>query len=177
MGMLLDSPQFDAAWSTTLKLLTGGTLGLLLAIMLLSVFRGSSLFSLDRFLGIALPLAIIAGTAAFSVRGYSIEDGQIRIHRLGWSTTYPVDTVQDAEVVPGIMKGSIRTWGNGGLFGFVGHFQNDRLGAYRAYATNATDIVHLRIDGESIVITPNRPGEFVGRLKQHAAWEPSVVPP
>jgi hypothetical protein len=57
--------------------------------------------------------------------------------------------------------GSLRTMGIGGLFGFVGHFHNEILGSYKAYATNEFNTVVLVFGDQTIVVTPDEPDEFV----------------
>ncbi len=52
------------------------------------------------------------------------------------------------------MKGSIRTFGNGGLFCFSGRFRNRKLGSYRAFATDPKLAVVLRFPDKIVVVTP-----------------------
>lgn len=50
---------------------------------------------------------------------------------------------KDVEIVPigkDDLKRSIRTFGNGGLFGYAGYFQNKKLGKYRMYVTRLKDL-------------------------------------
>ena len=50
---------------------------------------------------------------------------------------------KDVEIVPiskDDLKGSLRTFGNGGLFGYAGYFQNKKLGKYRMYVTRLKDL-------------------------------------
>jgi hypothetical protein len=59
------------------------------------------------------------------------------------------------------MAGSIRVFGNGGLFSFTGLYQNKRLGSYRAYVTDDKRTVVVRLKEKTIVISPEFPDEFV----------------
>ena len=59
------------------------------------------------------------------------------------------------------MRRSIRTFGNGGLFAFVGRYRNRLIGPYRAYATDLHKTVVLRFTDKTIVITPEEPEKFV----------------
>ena len=106
-------------------------------------------------------LAIILISAVFAIRGYSVHQGKLLIHRLGWSTKYDLSKLSSAEVSPGATIGSIRTLGIGGLFGFVGNYRNDILGSYKAFVTDETNTVVLDFSGEKIVVTPDAPEEFV----------------
>jgi len=112
--------------------------------------------------GVQVLLAgILIVPLVFSVQGYAVRDGQLLVHRLGWATRFDLADLRRVEIAPGIMRGSLMTFGNGGLFGFVGHFRNDALGAYRAYATKSEAAVVLYLEGEPVVVTPGDPAAFV----------------
>ena len=58
------------------------------------------------------------------------------------------------------MDWSIRTWGNGGLFGFVGHFWTRKLGACYAYATKFDHAVMPVFPNRRLVVTLDAPEPF-----------------
>ncbi len=91
---------FAAPWSRALKMTSA-------AVVLLSV-----VVSVSVGLPGALPLlAILGGCAVFAVRGYTVGDGQLIIHCLGWSTTYALAELMEVAVLPGAMQGSMRVFG------------------------------------------------------------------
>jgi hypothetical protein len=110
-------------------------------------------------------LVIAIGAAAFMVRGYSVVDDRLLIHRLGWSTKFDLSELTAAEFSPGATLGSVRVMGIGGFFGFIGRFRNEMLGVYRAYATDSANTVVLDFGGSKVVVTPDRPAEFVAVLE------------
>jgi len=146
--------HFAAPWSTKLK----ATTALFVAVLLMAAYATKGWASL-------VVLAIFLVAAAFAIRGYSVRQGKLLIHRLGWATTYDLAALVSAEVSPGTTIGSLRAMGIGGLFGFVGHFHNAVLGSYKAYATNELNIVVLEFASEKIVVTPDDPHEFVDALQ------------
>jgi hypothetical protein len=146
--------HFIAPWSTKLKLTTGGLAVVLIIAAVATAGWGSLVI-----------LAILLVTAAFAIRGYSLMDGKLLIHRLGWSNKFDLAELVSAEASPGATMGSLRTMGIGGLFGFVGHFHNEILGSYKAYATNEFNTVVLVFGDETIVVTPDEPEEFVEAVK------------
>jgi hypothetical protein len=146
--------HYSAPWSTKLKVTTA----VLAAVLIVAAYAAKSWGSL-------VVLAILFGAAVFAIRGYSIQQGKLLIHRLGWATSYDLATLTSAEVSPGATVGSLRAMGIGGLFGFVGHFHNAVLGSYKAYATNELNTVVLEIAGEKIVVTPDDPQEFVDAVQ------------
>lgn len=141
--------HFFAPWSTKLKVMSIA----LLMICLVAAYTSKGWGSL-------VILAIVLVAATFAIRGYSVIDGKLLIHRLGWSTKYDLSGLSSVEVSPGATMGSIRAMGIGGLFGFVGYYRNEILGAYKAYATNELNTVVLDFGGEKIVVTPDKPEEF-----------------
>lgn len=143
--------HFHAPWSPTLWILTiGAGGGVLIGIVV------SGLLWLQVLLGGVLLIPLL-----LSVQGYSVQDGQVLVHRPGWVTRLDLADLQMIEAVPGVMRGSIMTFGNGGLFGYVGHFRNEALGAYRVYATKRENAVVLHLEDRPVVVTPDEPEAFV----------------
>ena len=147
--------HFTAPWGTPVKLVTGGVIALAFAI-------GGTQSPATG--GVLLALAI--GAAAYGVWGYSVDEDQIKVLRLGWATRFDLADLEDVRVEPGAMMGSIRTFGNGGLFGLIGRFHNGILGSYRAYATNTENTVVLDFGSQRIVVTPNDPHGFVEAVRR-----------
>ena len=154
--------HFKAPWGTKLWVMTAGVLAIL--VVALVTVKGWAALLLVAIVGLAL---------AFAVRGYSVQDGQLLIHRLGWATKFDLSELLSVEFSPRATIGSIRTMGIGGLFGFVGHFRNEILGSYRAYATDEENTVILDFSGEKIVVTPDSPVEFVAAVE---AARPDAAP-
>jgi hypothetical protein len=125
-----------------------------------------SLEPLRFWLGL-LTLAIILLSALFTVRGYSITNDALLIDRLFWTTRIPLTELQSVKFDPAATHRSIRTFGNGGFFSFTGHFRNKELGSYRAFMTDRRRAVVLRFPASVIVISPDRPEDFVNRISQY----------
>jgi hypothetical protein len=62
------------------------------------------------------------------------------------------------------MRGSLRTFGNGGAFSFTGFYYNKRLRSYRAYVTDPRRAVILRYANRRVVLSPASPADFVDDL-------------
>jgi len=108
-----------------------------------------------------LPLAILFGSALFTIRGYTITSDAILVQRLFWTTRLPLAGLQSAQFEPSAMRSSLRTFGNGGLFSFTGFFRNKELGTYRAFVTDPNRTVVLRFSNRTVVVSPAAPEEFV----------------
>lgn len=155
---------FKAPWGNTLIAVTSIVGLLLVGIVLLGLLVGPR--SNPIWIGsmVVLPVVILVATACLGVWGYRIQNQTLYIQRLGWETAIALAHLESAEQVPAAMKGSIKTWGNGGLFGFVGRFRNATLGPYQAYATDLTRTVVLTFPDRKIVLSPEEPEQFVRTL-------------
>jgi hypothetical protein len=141
--------DFGAPWSTKLKVMT-------VVLVVILAFAGYSSPGWGRLVAVAIALV----AAAFAIRGYSVRDGKVMVHRLGWANKFDLAKLSSVTVSPGATMGSIRAMGIGGLFGFVGYYRNEILGMYQAFATNETNTVILDLEGKKIVVTPDDPQEF-----------------
>jgi hypothetical protein len=146
--------HFYAPWSTKLKVTTG----IFAAVLVVAAVAAGGW-------GSAVIVGILIFAAAFAIRGYSVMDGKLLIHHLGWANKFDLSKLSKAEVSPGVTMGSARTMGIGGLLGFVGYFHNQILGSYKAYATNEFNTVVLVFGKETIVLTPDDPEAFVEAVK------------
>lgn len=156
--------HFDAApWPLTLKLVSGlATVALIIASI--AVFRKVPTASGFGYLAAAVPLLVLAGSLFFGVSGYSLEGNRLQVHRLVTTTAIPLDGLARIRADPDACKGSLRVFGNGGLFAFTGWFYNRSLGRYRAFVTDFRHAVVLRFPDRVVVISPADPKEFVRRL-------------
>ena len=80
--------HFHARWSTKVWAITLGFVALAAFVGV----RGGPPAAYAMF-------AVVLGTAAFMVRGYSVIDGKLLIHRLGWSTTFDLSELTAAEML------------------------------------------------------------------------------
>lgn len=108
-----------------------------------------------------LPLVIVATSVLFMVRGYVVTADEILVRRPLWSTRFERARLESATVDPEALRGSIRLFGNGGLFSFTGIFRSPKLGRYRAYVTDPRRSVILRFADRVVVISPADPAAFV----------------
>ena len=153
--------HFRAPWSSKLKAFTGAFLALMVVVTTVTPMPAS-----------LLPIVIVGVTVTFSVRGYTVRPRELLVRRLGWATRIPLDGLESAKAEPHATVGSIRVFGIGGAFGYIGRFRNASLGSYRAYVTDPAYCVVLDVDGETIVVTPDSPIRFVERVHLSAGLRP-----
>ncbi len=153
---------YSAPWSLRLKAMSAPVTVICLVLAISSVIHGGSRMSVQAFLVCEVaPFAVMAGALLFTVRGYAITPEAILVKRLLWNTRLPRAGLESATFSPESVRGSIRTWGNGGFFSFTGIFWNRELGSYRAFVTDYSKIVVLRYAGRRpIVVSPGEPEDF-----------------
>ncbi len=107
---------------------------------------------------------IVLATAVFGIRGYRVTAEAIEVRHYGWSQRWALRDMVDATMRPGIVAGSMRTFGIGGFFGYIGRFRNGLLGNYHAYLTDSSRAVVLRFLNDTLVVSPADPLAFVSQV-------------
>ena len=110
--------RFKAPWD---PLLISMTVGIVTLLILVGALTGILWMML-------LNWGIILICVALGVYGYSIQNGELQIVRLGWSKNIRFADIRWVENKPIAMMGSLRTLGIGGMFGYIGKFKNSILG-------------------------------------------------
>jgi hypothetical protein len=122
--------RYEAPWGTSLVVMSLFTTVLCLGISGSAWWAAAVKHQAAPVRWVALlPLVILFCTALFTIRGYAITSEAILVDRLLWSTALPRVGLKSAQVEPDAMRGSIRTFGNGGAFSFSGFYYNKRLGS------------------------------------------------
>jgi hypothetical protein len=161
--------EFSAPWSRSLRRVTTLTVVLLLSVALAGVLVGPRQWWLWRIAMVGVPLLVLVGSLLFTVRGYVVTESRIEVRRLGWSTVLPFAGLGGVNGEPQGLRGSLRLFGNGGLFAISGWFWNRRIGRFRAYATDPGRAVVLRYrDGTKVVVTPDDVQHFIVRVRSLA---------
>jgi hypothetical protein len=132
--------------------------------LLISAALPVTVLSMGNLVAAAITAAglwgIIIGTLFFGIRGYVLTSGKLVILRLGWRNEFKLSELKSFKADPRAMNGAVRLAGNGGLFAFTGLFRNQRLGTFRAYATDPEKSVVLVFSDRTIVVTPQDPRRF-----------------
>lgn len=150
---------YHARWSRALVVMSVLSTAILIGVSVAVFAKSRAPFAA------ALPLLVLAGGALFTIRGYSVRPGRLLVHRLGWSTQLPLHDLQSAQFQSDAMKGSLRVFGNGGLFSFTGLYRNRELGSYRAFVTDLRHTVVLRFPTQCVVVSPSDPEDFVREVR------------
>ncbi len=101
------------------------------------------------------PLILLIFGLNLLVRGYRLEPGSLIIRRVGGSKRFDLSTLVSAIADPSAMNGAMR---------YLGQFQNDKLGDFRAFGADPKRSVVLRFKNQIVVVTPDRPEDFVNEI-------------
>ena len=106
---------------------------------------------------IVLPIAIYVISWLFSTNAYTITDDELVINRPGGDRRIKLSEIDSVRTVEKDEIGTmIRTFGNGGLFGYYGKFHSSKLGSMTLYATQSKNRILIKtIHGTQIMITPD----------------------
>jgi hypothetical protein len=121
-----------------------------------------------RWLVLLAPLVPILGWA-WSPRGVELSGGEMRILRRAWrGQGYPLSEVESVTVLPPRwLLGAVRTFGNGGAFGYYGWFWR-KGGAFRLFATRRDRLVEVVVGGRRVVVSPDEPERFAEAVRASA---------
>lgn len=157
--------RFAAPWGRLLRGISIGCTGIVVVVVAFTLW-----FVPPKVQPVTLlPVIGIAVAALFSIQGYEVRSGELIIRRLGWSTRISLRDLESVSVVPNAMNGSLRVFGNGGLFSFSGWFWSKSLGRYRAWVTDLPSTVVIRANGHTCVVSPDRAREFVEAVERLAS--------
>lgn len=114
-------------------------------------------------------LSLLIYFTAFVLRpiNYSFTNDSLIVHRLLKDVIINKNQIKTVEFIDKEkMKGAIRTFGVGGLFGYFGSFSKSGIGKMTWYATNLNNLVLIKtINNKNIVLTPNEPNKFIAEFK------------
>jgi hypothetical protein len=161
----MNSLTFHAPWGKALRWMSAFSVVLIVAICIVIrvVDRSSA-----SWLALWLPPVLLGGAALFVIREYRIEPRTLLIRRLLWTTHLPLAGLKSATFQPEAMRGSLRLFGNGGMFSFTGWYRNRALGLYRAFVTDLNQTIILRFEKKTIVISPENPEHFAAEIASFA---------
>jgi hypothetical protein len=162
--------RFPAApWPTSLKVtswIATAVLAVATYVLIEAIPRGTPAPFAETFGKFVafVPLLIAVIAALFVVTAYEVDGTELLVRRLLWSTRVTLAGLTRAWHDPAALKGSIRLFGNGGLYSVTGLFQSRRLGRYRAFVTDPARAVVLKLPKRAVVISPADPEAFLQLL-------------
>jgi hypothetical protein len=151
--------SFSVTYDTATKIISAVVCAILLVVV---VATGSLVAG-------CLSALMIALCYAFSPRGYIVSERSILVRRLIGNIIVPCSDIFEARAAaPGDLKGCIRLFGSGGLFGYYGLFRTSKLGKCTWYVTNRKKAAVLITRSKTAVFSPDDVEGFVAAIRAHA---------
>lgn len=111
--------------------------------------------------------AVVVGAVPFVVTGYEVDHNHLVVHRLlWWPARIDIRGLTRVWHDPAVVRGSLRLFGNGGLFSFSGLFYNRALGRYRLFATDPKRAVVMVQPAGTVAVTPDDPDAFLRVVRE-----------
>jgi hypothetical protein len=137
----------------------------LLTLVIVTVLVGSEAPRAVLWRVLGLNLLIVGLSWGWAPRGYDVDGERLVVKRPLGSVTLPLASLQEATAAEYDDLGWVlRTFGNGGLFGWYGRFHSSGLGHHRWYASRRSGLVVLRWPDRTVVISPDDRERFLAAL-------------
>ena len=154
--------EYKASLDTLCKVLTVGVFVLFFAIgrknvRALMAAHGEIAPTLIHGGVLLLFISIVIGSYLFSTNRYTLTSNELVINRPIGNKVISVADITEIRAVDTIdFSGTIRTFGNEGLFGYYGKYYNAKLGNMTWYVTQKKNrIFILTKQGNKIIISPD----------------------
>ena len=159
--------SFTCPWSLGVTLITA----IIIIILAASTYFiwtddfPSSMLWLKYTLIVVFIATIIGGLGYMPIR-LIIENDKIILHRLFGAINIPIKDIIEIKAIENSGTAfSIRVFGSGGLFGYLGKFKNKKLGYYTMYATDINELILIRTDRKTYVFSCRNRDEFIESVK------------
>ncbi len=154
--------KYTASYDSPVKIITTLTILLLLAISLKFIYDminsgGDMIAILSLGFGVFVMAGIILACYIYRPQYYILNTDGLQIKRTINSRTIAYSEIAEIRLLEKEeLRGIIRTFGVGGLFGYFGRFRSGKLGVMNFYTTqgNNKTLIVLK-NGEKVVITPD----------------------
>lgn len=155
--------KFKASMDKTTTILTATISVLFIVIIIfqyLTIYNTSKWVVLITYSFLIILYLIVV---LFKPRYYNLNYEKLIINRTIGNVSIRKSGIKSVEIIDKEkLKGSIRTFGVGGLFGYFGKFYNSTFGAMTWYATKRSNYILIKTtSNKKIIITPNNPEDFV----------------
>jgi len=143
---------------------TTRTISALVCVLLVGI-----LIATQSILAACIAATGIAIAWAWSPRGYALTEDALVIRRLIGKVKVPLAGIVELRPARSEdLRGAVRLWGSGGLFGYYGLFRTSALGDCTWYATNRSRMVIVVSSGNTILVSPDDTEGFLSALRKAA---------
>ncbi|KWW25511.1 MAG: hypothetical protein F082_744 [bacterium F082] len=150
---------------STLIIIITTLYNLLILSMVYNAFR-SSIIVLE-----IISLVFLISPSFFIPLRLVVTEKSLRIWRPIGKVEISLEDIKSCTIIGdsrSIFDKTIRTFGSGGLYGFIGHFKHDKYGKMRMFVTHTKQCFLLRLkDEQHFIISSPKREEIVEFISQH----------
>jgi hypothetical protein len=153
--------KYSATLDNLARSVTIGVIGLFIGLSVLEVLTTPEKASAFPSIPILILFpALVLGAWLVSPMSYTVEAGTLRINRpIGPVRINRADIREVRMVDEHELRGLVRTFGSGGLFGYFGKFYSRTLGHVTLYTTQRKNRVLIQTEqGKTFILSPDDPG-------------------
>ena len=148
--------HFAASYDLTTKIISA-------VVVVFPLIVGAVVHSI--FIG-GLAFLIVFFAFAYSPKAYVVSDRAIEVERLISNVQVPLEDVRETRRInTDDLRGCIRLWGSGGLFGYYGLFRTARLGRCTWYVTNRKNVVVIIAQSKTTLYSPDDVDGFLEAMR------------
>ena len=130
------------------------------------LIHGASKYSVYLYGGAMLLILIgFVWSWYYSAKELVLTENELIVVRRGKSISIPIDQIK--EVFPGSVYRSIRVFGSGGLFGYLGIFRNPEIGYFRAMAGDLSESFFVVTAKRKYLLSCKNHTELIDKLHIH----------
>lgn len=111
-------------------------------------------------------VALLASWFVSRIRNLTLTGQTLSIKLTFWTARFDLAGLRSVEADANALKGSLRTFGNGGVGAFHGYFWSKRMGKFHAYVTDPSRAVVLRWVDKCVVVSPEDAQQFVEAARE-----------
>lgn len=161
--------RYSASIDNPTKIITIGLTALFVGILVFEFLTFSADAKIGAFVSTAILLAVYGAAYIYRPIGYTLTHDILTVHRPISDVTYSLQTLDSVSIVTKEqLKFTIRTFGVGGLWGYYGKFYNSVYGKMTWYLTRRDQMVLIKTDNKTILLSPDDIDSFTHRLKSVA---------
>jgi hypothetical protein len=161
--------NFLCTWDAKVIAITIAGSIIILAIVISSLFK---LMKYQKSSNAILPILFISCmiiicfslfcTVLFTPLGIRIDGKNICVNQIKGNMIIPLKDIEEIRKCnTSDIKNSIRKFGSGGFFGYLGVFKNSQLGVYQMYVTDFSNRVLIKTNDKKYVFSCEKSEEFI----------------
>lgn len=148
-------------WSIEVTIITLITIAIILGIIISFYSKWPANLSVLKYLITIIILSIILIPSMYTPIRLSINNEKIVLKRVIGNIEINLNDIKSVTLISNReISNSIRTFGSGGLFGYIGQFKNNILGNYTMYATEKKNLMYINTKKGKYIFSCSKSHEF-----------------